>query len=146
MARGLRLDPDARFDDEIWRLSETANADVVFGLAERNKSVRDCATGCPDPATRTITVSTPDKKIEASVDLCEKHGQAASNDRTNAKLGLEVKREFSDEKLRGNPEKVRQLEPVITSPDLSWKSVDLADRVREPIGRDTLERGYGREL
>ena len=31
--------------------------------------------------------------------------QAASNDRTNAKLGLKVEREFSDEKLRGDARK-----------------------------------------
>lgn len=109
--------------------------------------MRDCATGCPEPAVRTITVTTPDKEIAASVDLCEQHGQAASNDRTNARLGIgPARHEFRDEKLRGDPEKVRQLEPVVTSPDNAWKSVSIEDRAREPIGRDTLERGYGQEL
>ena len=46
-------------------------------------------------------VSTPDnKEVVATVDLCERHCQVASNDRTNAKLGIEVApREFRDEEL-----------------------------------------------
>jgi hypothetical protein len=94
---GFRLDPDARWDKEIQRLSEAANADVVFQLADRKERVHECATKCSEPAARAITVSTPDKLAQVSVDLCEGHYQAASNDRTNAKQGLEVKREFSDE-------------------------------------------------
>jgi hypothetical protein len=76
------------------------------------------------------------------VDLCDGHYQAASSDRTNAKQSLEVKREFSDESLGGDPETVRRLAPVITSPDLSWKSVDLVDRVREPIDQDPPRQRY----
>jgi hypothetical protein len=128
------------------RLGNAANADVVFRVAERNEAVPDCDTGCSRQAVRTVTVATPDSKVVASVNLCEEHGQAASNDRTNAKLGLEVKHEFIDKRLRGDPEVVRRLEPEVTNPNLQWKTVRLEDRVREPIARDTLERGYGREL
>ena len=88
---------------------------------------------------------TPDKKVEANFDLCERHGQAASNDRTNARLGLKVEREFSDEKLRGDAEKVRQLEPVITSPHLNWKSVDLVDRSQEPPRQEPPQPRYVRD-
>jgi hypothetical protein len=139
---GFRLDPNARWNDEIRRLSETANADVVFQLAERRESAHECATRCPNPATRNLTVSTPDKLAQVSVDLCEGHYQAALSDRDNATQGLEVKREFSDDGLGGDPERVRRLAPVITSPDLSWKSVDLVDLVREPIDQDPPELGY----
>jgi hypothetical protein len=144
---GFRLNPTAAFDDEMSRLGAAANADIVVRLVERSETVRDCATGCPEPAVRTITVSTPDKQVVASVDLCEQHGQAASNDRTNATLGIgPARHEFRDEKLRGDPEKVRQLEPVVTNKDYAWRSLSIEERAREPIGRDTLERGYGQEL
>jgi hypothetical protein len=108
--------------------------------------VTECDTGCPREATRTVTVSTPDHKVVRSVNLCDEHGQAASNDRTNAKQKLEVKYEFVDRRLGGKPEKVRELAPDVTNPNLQWKTVRLQERVREPIARDTLERGYGREL
>jgi hypothetical protein len=81
-----------------------------------------------------------------SVNLCDEHGQAASNDRTNAKLGLKVEHEFTRPRLGGDPEKVREMEPEVTNPNLQWKTVRLQERVREPIARDTLERGYGRDL
>jgi hypothetical protein len=139
---GFRLDPNARWDDEIQRLSEAANADVVFQLTDKRDSAHECATQCSKPATRNVTVSTPDRLAQVSVDLCEGHYQAASSDRTNAKQGLEVRREFSDESLGGAPERVRRLAPVITSPDLSWKSVDLVDRAREPIEQDPLGQRY----
>jgi hypothetical protein len=139
---GFRFDPNARWDDEIRRLSQAADADVVFRLADKTESVHDCATGCSERATRNFTVSTPDKLAQVSVDLCDGHYQATSSDRTNAKQGLEVKREFSDESLGGDPETVRRLAPVITSPDLSWKSVDLVDRVREPIDQDPPRQRY----
>jgi hypothetical protein len=139
---GFRLEPNARWNDEIQRLSEAANADVVFQLADRPESVHECATGCSERATRNVTVSTPDKRAQVSVDLCEGHYQAASSDRKNAKQGLEVKREFSDDSLGGNRETIRRLAPVITSPDLSWKSVDLVDRVREPIEQDPPGQRY----
>ena len=90
-------------------------------------------------------MSTPDHKVVRSVNLCDEHGQAASNDRTNAKLGLRVEREFvNTERLRGEPEKVRELERDLTNPNLQWKTVRIQER--EPIARDTLERGYGQEL
>jgi hypothetical protein len=138
---GFRLDPNARWDDEIQRLSKAANADVVFQLVDRDKRVHVCATECPAPATRTVTVSTPDKKASLSVDLCEDHYQAARNDRSNAKQGLDVSREFVDKSLGGNPEAIGRIEPVITSPELSWKTVDLPDRVQEPPRRDVPEQG-----
>jgi len=143
---GFRLNPAARFDDEMQRLGEAANADVVVRLTEGNKAVRACITGCTEPAVRIITVSSPDKKTVASFDMCEAHGQAASNDRANAKLGVNVEREFSDEKLGGDRETVLRIEPVVTSPDLNWTSVKLVDREREPIGEDTLRRAPGDEL
>ena len=130
---------------ERARWHEAAKAHVGFGFAERNEPERECVTGCPERAIRTITVYTPDKKVEANFDLCERHGQAASNDRTNARLGLKVEREFSDEKLRGDAEKVRQLEPVITSPHLNWKSVDLVDRSQEPPRREPPQPRYVRD-
>jgi hypothetical protein len=133
---GFRLNPNARWDDEVRRLGEAANADVVFGLADKKDSVHECATKCPEPATRNITVSTPDKLAQVSVDLCEHHYEAASNDRSNAKLGIEAERGFSDKDLGGDPERTRRLEPVITSPDLSWQSIDLVDRVVEPPAQD----------
>jgi hypothetical protein len=139
---GFRFNPDAPIDDEVKRLSEAANADVTFRLTDRTESVHECDTGCPQRATRNVTVSTPDKLAQASFDLCESHYQAASNDRTNAKQGLEVKREFSDERLGGKAEMVGRLGPVITSPDLSWRSVDLVDRAREPIDQDPPAQRY----
>lgn len=59
---------------------------------------------------------------------------------------MTVKHEFSDRQLGGDTEKVRQLEPVVTDPTLKWKSERFQERVREPIARDTLKRGYGQEL
>jgi hypothetical protein len=142
---GFRLDPAAPFDTEMSRLGDAANADVVFRLAERNEAVLECATGCPEPATVTVTMKEPDTKaVVEKVDLCTAHTQAASNDRSNAKLGLEVKREFVDEKLLSKPEDVRRLESVVTSPNLEWETD--RHREREPIARDTLGPGYGQEL
>ena len=140
---GFRLNPDARWDDEIKRLSSAANADVVFKLADR---VHECATKCAEPATRNVTVSTPDKKASISLDLCESHCQAARNDRSNAKQSLDISREFIDKNLGGNPEAIRRIEPVITSPELSWETVDLPDRVQEPPHHDVPEQGYGQNL
>jgi hypothetical protein len=87
-------------------------------------------------------VSTPDKKASISLNLCEGHRAAALSDRSNAKQDLEVKREFIDERLGGDPEITRRLEPVITSAELSWKTVDLPDRVQEPLRRDVPEPRY----
>jgi hypothetical protein len=138
---GFRLKPDARFDDEMQRLSQAADADVTFRLVERNESVRECTTGCSEPAVCTVIISTPDKKTMATFDLCEAHGQAASNDRTNAKLGISAERQFIDDKLGGDAEKVREIEPLVTNPNLQWQTVRLVERTRDPIARDTLRPG-----
>jgi hypothetical protein len=138
---GFRFDPNARWDDEIKRLSEAANADVVFGLTEKQ---HECATGCSQQVTRTVTVSTPDKTTSTSLDLCEKHYQAALNDRTNAKHGLDPQHEFSNERLGGDAEQVHRLESVITNPDLRWQSFDLADPSRkiEPPRQEGIYYAY----
>jgi hypothetical protein len=112
------------------------------------RRVAECATGCPEPATVTVTMRDPKTKaIVEQLELCEAHTQAASNDRIAAVRGDKVKHEFADEKLLGKPEDVRRLEPVLTNPNLQW-SAPTRQRVREPepIARDTLERGCGWEL
>lgn len=94
--------------------------------------MHECATRCPQPATHNVTVSTPDKLAQVNVDLCDEHYQAASNDRRNAKQDLKVEHEFRDERLGGDQERIRRLEPVITSAEFIWQSVDLVDRTQEP--------------
>ena len=83
-------------------------------------------TGCHREASRTVTVSTPDHKVVRSVNLCQEHGQAASNDRTNAKLKLDVKHEFVNKQLGSDPEKVREMESDVRS--LLWEP--NSDRMR----------------
>ena len=72
----IRLDPAARFDDEIARIAKEHDADVVFRLTERKaEPVADrCALDHDGPVYRIIgRLEIPDHDAKIDVPLCEEH-------------------------------------------------------------------------
>jgi hypothetical protein len=153
VARRLRLNPDARFDDEVQRLAAAANADVTFRLQERSEPQaggedvgRPCDC-CKRPATHDFVVSYRGDVITGAI--CEEHGNAVARERLRLQDGRRtVGAPFATLNSPEQSEKAAKIERALTDPNTKPKF----ERIREPepheIARDTLEpdRGIHPEL
>lgn len=148
---GFRLKPDARFDDEMQRLAEAGDADVVFRLQERSEpragggEVRPCDC-CSRPATHNFAVSFRGEVLTGAI--CEEHGDAVARERLHLQDGRRTLGQPFDQIKGTDLEEAAKIRPALTDPNTKPKF----ERIREPepheIARDTLERdrGMGPEL
>ena len=77
----FRMDPSAKFDDEIARLAAEHDADVTFRLVEREEQPMDSYCWVhdrdrPGEASHVATIDGPGPRDHAEVGLCYKHAMA----------------------------------------------------------------------
>jgi hypothetical protein len=149
---GFRLNPDARFDDEVRRLAEAANADVTFRFQERSEQGADRGDAgrtcdcCARPATHNFVVPYRGEVITGAI--CEEHGNAVARERLRLQDGRRTLGPSFDRVEDTDLEKAAKIGPALMDPTVKPQF----ERIREPetheIARDTLEpeRGIGPEL
>lgn len=134
----FRMDPAARFDDEVARIARENDADVIFQLVDREDSSMEppkCElhdhTTPTRPERYTFTVTRSDGR-EKTFTVCKEHGMWIHS-RGKDSQGKEYT-------PPGSHQQIDKLRPVLRD---SRTQISPGKRVREPLGREAAGGGPG---
>ena len=78
MADPIRFDPNAKFDNEVARMAEEHDADVVLKLADRKAATmaegHSCAVCTESTEATHRMILHKDRGAPQTIEVCERHG------------------------------------------------------------------------